>query len=103
MAIDKWPGPYTFVFPSRTTLPKLLTGAFGSIAIRMSSNIVASNLCKNMPITSTSANISGQPVVTNINEVEKIFGTQIDGVIDIKPGNLKPSQIIDILSNQQYR
>lgn len=103
LAYDKWPGPYTLVFPCLKTLPKLLTGQYKSIAIRMSSHQVANQLCQNMPIISTSANISGQAMATNIEQIENIFGELIDGIIDAKPGNLTPSKIINIITKQQYR
>lgn len=100
---EKWPGPYTFVFPCLSNLPKLLTGKYDSIAIRMSSHPIAYELAENTPITSTSANISNQSIINCPLELEKTFGHLIDGIIYETPGNHAPSSIIDALTGKQYR
>lgn len=99
-----WPGPYTFVFPSpRPYLPKLLTGQYSSLAIRMSSHPIAQSLCQNTPITSTSANISGQDVVTQRTQLQQQFGHLLDGIVEGQPGHQAASQIIDIVTGKRYR
>ncbi len=99
----KWPGPHTFIFPALPTLPKLLSGTNKGIAIRMSSHSVAHALCENSPITSTSANVSNQPTITNVDELLIVFGSLIDGIIDKPPGYQSPSSITDIISGKRYR
>ena len=49
-----WPGPYTWVMPSKPTVPKWLTGQFDSIAVRVSAHPSVQALCVefNGPITS---------------------------------------------------
>lgn len=98
-----WPGAYTFVFPTNISLPKALVGQYSTIAIRMTSHPIAKALCQHSPITSTSANISGEPVCIDINEIEVKFGNKLDGLVIGKPGNQPPSQIIDLITNQRYR
>ena len=100
---SKWPGPYTFVFPAHLNLPALLTGSRNSIAIRMSSHPIAHELSKNAPITSTSANISTQKVLTTLKDIETTFNELIDGIIDVPPHNTPPSRIIDAISGECFR
>lgn len=98
-----WPAAITFTMPARASLPKSLTGEHNSIAIRMSSHPIANALCRSNPITSTSANYSGEPVLTDADEIVKRFGSAIAGVIAEPPGEQPPSQIINLLTGERYR
>jgi len=79
-----WPGPLTLVFPALATLPSQLTGSTGTIGLRCSPHPVANRLIAafGSPITATSANLSGDPPATTADEVVRIFGDQIDLVLD---------------------
>lgn len=100
---EKWPGPHTFICPAFPSLPKLLTGEHAGIAIRMSPHPIANALCKVLPITSTSANISNQATLNTADEIITTFGNLIDGVIDEPPGSQAPSTITDIITGKRYR
>jgi L-threonylcarbamoyladenylate synthase len=82
-----WPGPLTLVFPGRATLPSLLTGGTGNIGIRQSPHPLATRLLAAFggPITATSANRSGAPPATTAAEIQEIFGTEIDLILDGGP------------------
>jgi len=58
-----WPGPLTLVLPAVDGLPSSLKGPGGGVAVRISSDPVASALVSSVgrPVTSTSANLSGAP------------------------------------------
>ena len=79
-----WPGPLTLIFPALSSLSDLLTGGTGTIGIRMSSSETAKKICKTagIPITATSANISGHPPATCADEIIRYFGDKIDLIID---------------------
>jgi len=79
-----WPGPLTLVFPARSTLPELLTGGTGTVGIRQSPDRTASRLLREYsgPITATSANRSGALPATTAAEVNEIFGSDVDLVLD---------------------
>ena len=79
-----WPGPLTLVFPARSNVLELLTGGTGTVGIRQSPNPVAIRLLQEFsgPITATSANRSGATPATTADEVEEIFGSEIDLVVD---------------------
>lgn len=92
-----WPGPLTIVFRASNKLPSNLTGGTGKIGIRVCSHPLAQRLVSlvNVPITATSANISGKPPP---NSIESISLKGID-IIDGGPvlGRV-PSTIIDVTS-----
>ncbi len=79
-----WPGPLTIVFPAADRLSHLLTGDSRTIGIRISDNKICQQLLKltGVPITSTSANISGGGNPVSAKEVEKTFGDKLDMIID---------------------
>lgn len=58
-----WPGPLSLVLPAISGLPKSLTDKTGRICVRCPDHPVARQLCRLFggPLTSTSANRSGQP------------------------------------------
>lgn len=58
-----WPGHLTIVFEAADHIPERLTAGTGKIGIRVPMHPVACELVKalNIPITGTSANISGSP------------------------------------------
>ena len=79
-----WPGPLTLIFPARVNLPTLLTAGTSTIGIRQSSHPFARQLLRafGMPITATSANISGRTAAVDAFEVKSQFGDKIDMVFD---------------------
>lgn len=105
-----WPGKVTVVLRRRKDckLPKILFGNKKTIGLRIPKYKIINQLLLiiNLPLTGTSANISGKPASTKIKEVMKQFekqpptkngGGQPDLIIDA--GNLKPSRpstVIDL-------
>ena len=79
-----WPGPLTLVFPARSNVPELLTGGTETVGIRQSPNSIAIKLVQEFagPITATSANRSGATPATTAVEVNEIFGSEVDLIID---------------------
>lgn len=79
-----WPGPLTLVCPARACIPPQLTGNTGTVGIRHSSNPTANRLLAAFggPITATSANISGCPAAVTAGEVARVFGDDVDLVLD---------------------
>ncbi len=79
-----WPGPLTLIFPARAGLPALLTGATGGVGVRISSHPIARALCRRWggPLPATSANISGASPAGSASAVRRIFGDDVDYIID---------------------
>ncbi len=79
-----WPGPLTMVFPARPELPALLTGGTASVGVRQSPHPLAIELVRafGSPLTATSANRSGEEAAVSGEEVRRLFGAEIDLVLD---------------------
>jgi len=78
-----WPGALTIVFKASKEVLPILTAGTGKIGIRMSGNPIARmlSLLSEVPITGTSANISGRPPCISAEEVIKDL-EGIDIVLD---------------------
>jgi L-threonylcarbamoyladenylate synthase len=98
--IDRfWPGPLTLIFGAASSIPERLTAGTGKIGIRISSHPIARLLAQKLsgPLTSTSANRSGQKECVTAQEVLEKIGDDLDCIIDSgeTPGG-KGSTILDI-------
>lgn len=94
-----WPGGLTMVLKASPWLSSLLTAGTGKIGIRIPGHPLAHalTLALNVPITGTSANISGSPPCTSAEQVVQSFGNRIDLILDggITEGT-QPSTILDV-------
>jgi len=92
-----WPGPLSVVLNSAAGInPALAPG--GKIALRISPNEKARDLIERVgPITSTSANISGEPPAKSVKDI-KAQNLAVDAVLDggETPGG-EPSTVIDLV------
>lgn len=92
-----WPGPLTLIFPARQDLCVELTGNSGTIAIRISSHPLARELVRlaAIPLTATSANLSGQPAPTTVEEVKGMFPSSLGYILDggTTPGGLSSTVV----------
>ncbi len=79
-----WPGPLTLVFPAKPGVSQLITGSSGTVGVRISPHPIAQHLVQGMgkAITATSANISGHPPARSAPEVARMFGDDVDYIID---------------------
>jgi L-threonylcarbamoyladenylate synthase len=94
-----WPGPLTLLLDAPRTLAKDVTGGTGRVGVRVPDDGVARAICHavGLPVTATSANISGQPPSSDPDEVERTLGARIDLLIDAGPTRGgPPSTIADV-------
>ena len=79
-----WPGALTIIFEASKRCPPILTGNSGKVGVRISPHRTAQKLLETLkrPITSTSANLSGMPSLSDPLEVYGIFRGRIDLIID---------------------
>lgn len=101
-----WPGPYTWIFPARTTTPAWLTGKFSSIAVRISSHPQVCSLCQafGKPLVSTSANLTTYPPCRSAEEVSVQLAHRVDFILAGQVGTqANPSEIRDVITNQIIR
>ena len=94
-----WPGGLTMVFQSSPIVSSALTSSTGKVGIRISSHPLANTLSKtlNVPITATSANISGMPPCIKADQVVEYFNNAVDLILDGGETQGKyPSTILDV-------
>ena len=101
--MDKfWPGPLTMICIALKGVSKMLTGDTGTIGVRLSPHPVAQALLQSfgMPLTATSAKRSGDRAAVTVEEVEEIFGDDVDMILSggRTPGQ-KPSPLIGFIGD----
>jgi len=79
-----WPGPFTIVLEKTEKVPNIVTGGLNTVGIRMPSGKIARELIKyaDTPIAAPSANISGKPSGTNIQDIYDELKEKVDFIID---------------------
>ena len=79
-----WPGPLTLILERKDIVPDVVTGGLSTVGIRMPSGEIAKNLIEysGVPIAAPSANISGKPSGTNLDDIYDEFESKVDYFID---------------------
>lgn len=98
LAAAFWPGPLTLVIPAWAQLDARVHAGRGTVAVRVPDHPVACLLAEacGWPITSTSANTSGDPATEDPDAVRAALGGLLDGLIDAGPSpGGEPSTIVD--------
>nr|WP_190319294.1 Sua5/YciO/YrdC/YwlC family protein [Candidatus Enterovibrio escacola] len=104
--LASWPGPITWVIPPGDKITDWVMGKFNSVAVRVTDHPDVQVLCKlfGKPITSTSANLSGEKPCLTVEEVVRQFGDRVSCVFDGKIGGRnKPTEIRDACSGNVLR
>ncbi len=97
-----WPGGLTMVFEAGPNTPTSLTAGTGKIGVRVSSHPIATALALNagLPITGTSANVSGESACVKAEEVFRSLGNTVDLILDGgETEGGKGSTILDVTVN----
>ncbi|MCE5215096.1 MAG: threonylcarbamoyl-AMP synthase [Methanobacterium sp.] len=89
------PGPYTIILKKREHISSLLTAGSDKIGVRIPNNKISRELCREFPITATSANISGRVVPGSLAEVVEQLGEDVDLIIDGGKAKGTHSTVID--------
>lgn len=94
-----WPGPLSLIFVAAEIVPRAVRGTGGTIALRCPRDPLSHALLERIggPVVSSSANLSGQPPAETADDVVRIFGNQLDLVLDGGPrrGGV-PSTLVDV-------
>ncbi len=101
-----WPGHTTWILPAKPNLPTVLTGGRQTLAVRITDHPVVCALCEacDVPLISTSANLSGTAPLQTPEALYLTFGNKIAGVVEGNLGGLnQASAIFDLLSGKQLR
>ncbi|NLS14370.1 threonylcarbamoyl-AMP synthase [Vibrio sp. SM6] len=101
-----WPGPVTWVVPASAQVTSWVTGQFDTVAVRVTDHPLVQQLCLafGKPLTSTSANLSGQPACMTYQDVVTQLGGQLVAILQGETGGReKPSEIRDARTGQVLR
>lgn len=101
-----WPGHVSWVLPASNHAPSWITGKFTTIAVRVSAHPVVQQLCLafGKPLVSTSANVAGEPAITDYQQLKCTLGKQVAAIVEGPLGGAKqPSQIRDALTGEIFR
>lgn len=100
LAAYYWPGPLTLIVKAQPHLRMDLGETAGTIAVRVPDHDFTRDLLRRTgPLAVSSANVSGQPSSTNIDEAQHQLGDRVAVYLDAgaTPGPT-PSTIIDFVS-----
>jgi len=93
-----WPGPLTLLFRAAPHVPPALTAGSGKVGIRLPASAFCTRLCAlaGCPVTSTSANVSGESPCATVTEIEDAVGPSVDLYVDGGTlGPTLPSTVVD--------
>ena len=97
-----FPGPLTIILKRKDIVPNIVTGNLDTVGIRMPSNEIAHDLIElsNTPIAAPSANISGKPSGTNIEDIFNELSDRVDYIIDAGQTDIGvESTVIRVIEN----
>jgi L-threonylcarbamoyladenylate synthase len=87
-----WPGPLTIIVKAASRLPLKVTANTGNVALRVPNANIPLEVIKaaGIPITATSANLSGESECTSAEAVREQLGVRIPIIVD---GGSSPREI----------
>ena len=97
------PGPYTFVLQASRLAPKRISSVNKkTVGIRIPNNQVCISILKEFsnPIISTSANISGEDVLSDPYDIKETIGHSVDLIIDCGVSGNMASTVIDLTQEE---
>lgn len=99
LAARFWPGPLTIVLPSAEGLAPALLGPSGGIGLRCSSDAWAAALVEafGAPLTSTSANVSGEPPARSGAEARTAFASSAEPPFVLDGGPRTSSEVSTVV------
>lgn len=102
LADTLWPGPLTIVLDASMRLPLKVTGNTRRIALRWPACEIVAQLIQEIgvPLTGTSANVSGSPTCASGDEVFRQLGDRVPLILDAgETQGLIPSTIVELRGN----
>ncbi len=103
LAEKYWPGPLTMIVKAGSRLPLKVTANTGNVALRVPNSKISLAVVQaaSIPITATSANLSGEAECTTADAVREQLGDRIGIIVD---GGVSPrevaSTIIDLTDEE---
>ena len=100
---DFFPGPLTIILKRKKIVPNVVTANLDTVGIRMPENKIAYDLIElaGVPVAAPSANISGKPSGTNIQDIFNELNDRVDYIIDGGETNIGlESTVIRVIDNK---
>lgn len=94
-----WPGPLTLVLPKAEHVPDVTTGGLDSVAVRVPAHPLARRLLEaaGVPVAAPSANRSGRPSPTRVQDARADLGDQVAVYLDGGPTQVGlESTVVDL-------
>ena len=102
-----WPGPLSILLPARPSVPPVVDGGSGHVAVRISSHPGACALASAVgeALVASSANISGRPAASAAGQVDAALLARTDGIFEVspKPEGLAPSTLVRVTGRRILR
>ena len=100
-ALKLLPGPYTFIFPSKVPLPNGVIGKGLGLGVRVPDHAIALAIAKGFggPVITTSVNRTGEPPLTEPDDIREVFGDKIDLFLDEGRIAGNPSTIVSFMTH----
>lgn len=78
------PGPFTLILKRKPIIPDIVTAGLDTVAVRMPDNIIARGIIQfsGVPIAAPSANISGKPSGTSVQDIRKELEGRVSAIVD---------------------
>lgn len=97
MLKDHLPGPFTFILPGSTRLPKVFKGR-RSVGVRIPANGVATALTTALgrPVLATSVAIDDDAEAVEPESIAMHYADRADLLLDAGPGGIVPSTVVDL-------
>ncbi len=90
------PGPFTILLRKKRRVSQLLTAGTDKVGIRFPDSNICQKISRNMPITTTSVNITGAEPILDSEKLVQIFGQKVDLILTGKKLSGRASMVIDL-------
>lgn len=101
---DNLPGPYTFILPASTSLPKVFKGR-KTVGVRIPDNSIAMALAAALgnPLMTTSIDVDADAPFESVmpDSIAMRYGDSVDIIIDAGEGEIVPSTVVDITDSAE--
>ena len=115
------PGPFTLILKKKMTIPSIVSAGLDTVGVRIPNNIIARAIIQysGVPIAAPSANISGKPSGTTIEDIRQELENKVSAIVDggetqiglestvvkvvdevpiiLRPGAITPEDIIKVV------
>jgi tRNA threonylcarbamoyl adenosine modification protein (Sua5/YciO/YrdC/YwlC family) len=95
------PGPYTFILEGTKLVPKIMQTKRKTVGIRVPDNRICLDIVEKLgrPIISTSALVKEDEPLMDPYEIEQVFGSRLDLVVDGGGVAGEPSSVISLIDD----